>query len=87
MKDFIELAMKNIGKVNQDVNNMSIKARMTRYHALEAQVDAILRELYAVDYQADAEEMMSGLYQETYHRTSKKVGTRPTFSYLFNSRA
>lgn len=36
LKDFIELAMKNIGKVNQDVNNMSIKARMTRYQALEA---------------------------------------------------
>lgn len=51
--------MKNIGKYNQDVNNMSIKARMTRYQALEAQVDAILRELYEVDYQADAEEMMS----------------------------
>lgn len=69
LRDFVDKAMKNIGKYNQDVNNMSIKARMTRYQALEAQVDAILRELYAVDYQADAEEMMSGLYQETYHRT------------------
>ena len=69
LRDFMDKAMKNIGKYNQDVNNMSIKARMTRYQALEAQVDAILRELYAVDYQADAEEMMSGLYQETYHRT------------------
>lgn len=38
---------------------------MTSYQALEAQVDAILWELYAIDYQADAEEMMSGLYQET----------------------
>ena len=69
LRDFVDKAMKNIGKYNQDVNNMSIKARMTRYQALEAQVDAILRELYAVDYQADAEEMMSGLYQETYHHT------------------
>ena len=69
LRDFVDKAMKNIGKYNQDVNNMSIKARMTRYQALEAQVDAILRELYAVDYQADAEAMMSGVYQETYHRT------------------
>ena len=30
LKDFIELAMKNIGKVNQDVNNMSIKAHDKR---------------------------------------------------------
>ena len=69
LRNFVDLAMQNIGKYNQDVNNMSIKARMTRYQALEAQVDAILRELYAVDYQADAEAMMSGVYQETYHRT------------------
>lgn len=69
LRNFVDLAMQNIGKYNQDVNNMPIKARMTRYQALEAQVDAILRELYAVDYQADAEAMMSGVYQETYHRT------------------
>ena len=47
---------------------MSIKARMTRYQALEAQVDAILRELYAVDYEADAGKMMSEVYADTYHR-------------------
>ena len=52
LQDFIELSMKNIGKYNQEVNNLSIKARMTRYQALEAQVDAMLRQLYAVDYQA-----------------------------------
>lgn len=52
LKDFVEKAMNNIGKYNQDVNNMSIKARMTRYQTLEAQVDAILRELYAVEYEA-----------------------------------
>lgn len=55
LQDYVDLVMKNIGKYNQDVNNMSIKARMTRYQALEAQVDAILRQLYAVDYQAEAE--------------------------------
>lgn len=69
LKDFIELAMKNIGKVNQDVNNMSIKARMTRYQALEAQVDAILRQLYAIDYQAEAEKTMEEVYGDTYYRT------------------
>ena len=58
LQDFIELSMKNIGKYNQEVNNLSIKARMTRYQALEAQVDAMLRQLYAVDYQAEAEKTM-----------------------------
>lgn len=44
LQDFIDLAMANIGRYNQTVNNMSIKARITRYQALEAQVDAILRQ-------------------------------------------
>lgn len=69
LQEFIDLAMANIGKYNQEVNNMSIKARMTRYQALEAQVDAILRQLYAVDYQAESEKMMGDVYENTYYRT------------------
>lgn len=69
LKDFIDLVMQNIGKYNQQVNNMSIKARMTRYQALEAQVDAILRQLYAVDYQAEAEKTMQEVYEDSYYRT------------------
>ena len=69
LREFIDLAMANIGKYNQKVNNMSIKARMTRYQALEAQVDAILRQLYAVDYQSESEKMMSDVYKDTYYRT------------------
>ena len=69
LKDFISLTMQNIGKYNQMVNNMSIKARITRYQALEAQVDAILRRLYAVDYEAMAEQAMQEVYEESYYRT------------------
>ncbi len=53
LKDYIDLVMQNIGRYNQQVNNMSIKARITRYQALEAQIDAMLRQLYAIDYQAE----------------------------------
>lgn len=69
LKDFIELSMANIGKYNQEVNNMSIKARITRYQALETQIDAMLRQLYAVDYQAEAEKTMEDVYGETYYQT------------------
>ena len=69
LRDFIDLAMANIGKHNQTVNNMSIKARITRYQALETQVDAMLRQLYAVDYQATAEQAMKEVYKDTYYRT------------------
>lgn len=69
LDDFISLVMENIGRYNQTVNNMSIKARITRYQALEAQVDAILRQLYAVDYEAKAGETMQDVYESTYYRT------------------
>ncbi len=69
LREFIDLAMKNIGKYNQQVNNMSIKARITRYQALEAQIDAILRQLYAIDYEAGAEKTMQEVYGDTYYRT------------------
>lgn len=69
LKDFISLVMENIGKYNQDVNNMSIKARITRYQALEAQVDALLRQLYAIEYEAMAEQTMAEVYEDTYYRT------------------
>ena len=69
LKDFIDLVMQNIGRYNQSVNNMSIKARITRYQALEAQVDALLRQLYAIDYQAAAEQTMQEVYEDTYYQT------------------
>lgn len=69
LQEFIKLSKQNIGKYNQTVNNMSIKARITRYQALEAQVDAALQKLYAMDYQAEAEKVMQEVYQESYYRT------------------
>lgn len=69
LKDFIELSMANIGKYNQEVNNLSIKARITRYQALEMQIDAMLRELYAVAYEAEAEKTMQEVYGDTYYQT------------------
>lgn len=69
LKDYIDLVMQNIGKYNQTINNMSIKARITRYQALEAQIDALLRQLYAIDYQAETEKTMQEVYGESYYRT------------------
>lgn len=84
LKDFIALAMQNIGKYNQTVNNMSIKARITRYQALEAEVDAILRQLYAVDYEAMAEETMREVYEESYYRTWYNIDQYRGFHAAFS---
>jgi len=51
LQDFIDLVNKNMGKYNRKLNNMSIKARITRYQALEKQIDAILQQLYAIEYE------------------------------------
>lgn len=83
LKDFIALAMDNIGKYNQQVNNMSLKARVTRYQALEMQVDAILRQLYAIDYQAEAEKTMQEVYEDTYYRTWYSIDQYHGFHQAF----
>lgn len=86
LKDFIDLSMKNIGKYNQTVNNLSIKARITRYQALEVEVDALLRQMYAVQYQDAAEKMMQEVYAESYYRTWYNIdqyrGFHATFAQI-----
>ncbi|XOQ44289.1 MAG: minor capsid protein [Clostridium sp.] len=69
LKDFIELVNKSLNKYNQKLNNMSIKARITRYQALEKQIDAILQRLYAVEYQCKGEETLKEVYSDSYYRT------------------
>lgn len=83
LNDFIALAMDNIGKYNQQVNNMSLKARVTRYQALEMQVDAILRQLYAIDYQAESERTMQEVYEDTYYRTWYSIDQYHGFHQVF----
>lgn len=69
LQDFIDLAKANMGKYNQELNNMSIRARITRYEALEKQIDAILQELYGVKYQHKGEELLKEVYSDAYYRT------------------
>lgn len=83
LNDFIALAMDDIGKYNQQVNNMSLKARVTRYQALEMQVDAILRQLYAIDYQAESEKTMQEVYEDTYYRTWYSIDQYHGFHQAF----
>lgn len=69
LQDFINLAMDNMGKYNLELNNMSIRARITRYEALEKQIDAQLQQLYAIEYQYKGEELLKEIYSDTYYRT------------------
>lgn len=69
LKDFIAKAYENMGKYNLELNNMSIKARITRYEALEKQIDAILQQLYGIEYQYKGEELLKDVYVDSYYRT------------------
>jgi len=48
---------------------MSIKARITRYQALEKQIDAILQRLYALEYEYKGKELLKEVYTDAYYRT------------------
>lgn len=69
LQDFIDLAKANMDKYNQKLNNMSYKARITRYQALEKQIDVILQQLYAIEYQYKGEELLKDVYSDTYYQT------------------
>lgn len=69
LQDFIDKVNANMGAYNQALNNMSYKARITRYQAMEKQIDAILQELYAVDYQYKGQEILKGIYSDAYYQT------------------
>jgi SPP1 gp7 family putative phage head morphogenesis protein len=69
LQSFMNLAIANLNEYNQEVNNLSIKARITRYQALEMQIDAILQQLYGIEYQHKGEQMLKDVYSEAYYRT------------------
>lgn len=69
LEHFIELANKYMREYNLELNNMSIKTRITRYQALEKQIDAILQQLYAMGYQHKGEELLKEVYSDSYYRT------------------
>ena len=69
LQDFIDLVNKNMGKYKLKLNNMFIKARITRYQALEKQIDAILQQLYAIEYEYKGKELLKEVYEDSYYRT------------------
>lgn len=69
LQGFIDKVNENMGKYNLELNNMSIKARITRYQALIKHIDAQLQQLYAIEYRYKGEELLKKIYSDTYYRT------------------
>lgn len=68
LNDYIKKVYAHIGEFDLEVENMSIKARITRYQSLEVQVNAILNNLYAVDYEHLGSQTLKDIYEENYFR-------------------
>lgn len=69
LQDFIDKVKANMGKYNLELENMSIRARITRYQALEKQIDALLQELYSLEYELKSQELLKEVYTDSYYRT------------------
>lgn len=83
LREFIRMAKESIGKVNPELENLSIKARITRYQALEAQINEILEKLYAIDYEKLGSEKIKDIYQDQYYRTLFDIGQYRGFNQAF----
>lgn len=68
LQAFMDKVNQHMGEYNQELNNMSIKARITRYQALEKQIDALLQDLYSIDYQVKGEDLLKDVYTDSYYR-------------------
>lgn len=69
LQDFIDRVADNMGRFDLKLENMSIKARITRYEAMLKQADALLQQLYATEYQSKGEELLKEVYSDSYYRT------------------
>lgn len=69
LKHYINEINEHMGEYNQKLRNMSFNARITRYQALEKQIDAVLQELYSIEYEYKGKEVLSTVYSDSYYRT------------------
>lgn len=68
LAEFEQLAKNSIGTFNLQVDNLSVKARVTRYEALLAQCDGVLQKLYQ-EQKKQIEGTATDVYtSEYYHR-------------------
>ena len=66
LKKYEKLARQSIGTFNLQVDNLSVKARITRLEALEAECDAVLQRLYQ-QQKTLIEDIATKVYTESYY--------------------
>ena len=69
LDNFIKHVYATLGTRDTEVINKSIKARITRYEALQMQIEAILDNLYDNHFKTKGEEKLKDIYKGSYERT------------------
>lgn len=69
LNTFIERVNDTMREYDLELTNMSIRARITRYQALEKQIDAVLQRLYSIDYELEGKKVLEEVYKDSYYRT------------------
>lgn len=86
LKDYIAQVYATMGTRDINVINKSIRARITRYEALQKQIEAIIDVLYEVDYKEDGIEKFKEIYKNSYYNTLYNIdifnGFHTEFSIL-----
>lgn len=86
LKDYIAQVYATMGTRDINVINKSIRARLTRYEALQKQIEAIIDVLYEVDYKEGGIEKFKEIYKNSYYNTLYNIdifnGFHTEFSIL-----
>lgn len=86
LKDYIAQVYTTMGTRDINVINKSIRARVTRYEALQKQIEAILDVLYEVDYKQGGIDKFKEIYKNSYYNTLYNIdvfnGFHTEFSIL-----
>lgn len=82
LKEYEKLARRSIGTFNLQVDNLSVKARITRLQALEMQCDAILQRLYQ-ELKQLIEQTVTGIFTEEYYRSQFAIEQYTGFQFNF----
>lgn len=69
LKDYIKQVYASMGTRDVNVINKSIKARITRYEALEMQIQSILDNLYDIQYKDGGINKLKEVYENSYYNT------------------
>ena len=83
LAEFERLAKEAIGTFNLQVDNLSVKARVTRYEALLTQCDAILQKLYQ-EQRGQIEGTAAGVYTEEYSHRLFDIEQYTGFKFPFS---